>query len=339
MSFHPDETTLSGLFHAAYGAHPNSITALKPHASDRRIYRLLGSGSSIIGVVNDNRPENLAFVYLAKHFRSLGLSVPEVLRFSLDERAYLLDDLGDTTLRDQLDIARGETNEPFPHKIEALYKLALTDLVRFQVEGGRTIDFSQCYPESSFSTAALKQDLLGFSSELVLRILPSYPIESLTADYRKLSDLIAQAPAGFFLYRDFQSRNIMVQDERLFFIDFQGGRKGPLQYDVVSLLYQSSATIPQHNRDVLLDFYLCELTKAVPSVPSNFKELYGAFIIARMLQVLGVYGRQGLGAGKEYFRESIPLALQTLSGYLGSPECSVSLPTLLECIDRLGVVN
>ena len=335
MASSRDEITLSELFRSLTGILPESFTALKPHASDRRIYRLKGAGSSIVGVANDNSSENKAFIYLARHFRGLSFPVPNVLCVSPDAGAYLLDDLGDITLWDALVFTRKRTQEEFPQDITRVYRKALTHLVSFQVVGARTLDFSRCYPEEVFSSSALHQDMVGFSSELVQRLLPSYDISSLNSDYTSLSTLISNAPSNYFLYRDFQSRNIMVQGESLSFIDFQGGRRGPLQYDVVSLLYQSSAKIPSEHRDALLEYYLSELGRVTDCDVSQFRSLYGLFIVARMLQVLGVYGRQGLGAGKEYFRASIPQALHTLREQLNSGNLPSIFPELARCVARL----
>jgi aminoglycoside/choline kinase family phosphotransferase len=169
----------------------------------------------------------------------------------------------------------------------------------------------------------------------VRRLDPGFNIAELEGDFTTLITYLGEATGGFFLYRDFQSRNIMLLNDQPFFIDFQSGLKGPLQYDVISLLYQSSAQIPDTNREELVEIYLDGVSKYTSYNRDDFFRYYPAFIISRMLQVLGVYGRQGLGAQKEYFAKSIPAALSTLSEHVRSPRLAIKLHRLLACSEAL----
>lgn len=340
MTTHPDELILLRCYRAFRGSTPTLFSPLKPHASDRRIYRLgNNSGDSIVGVVNDSAAENRAFVYLAQFFSAQGLPVPVIYHFDEKELAYLVEDLGDQTLRDFLDESRVASNETFPKIAEDVYKQALIHLTQFQISASRQLDYSRCYPESTFSPSALMTDMQAFSLELVARLLPDFDTSRLLPEYSALITFLSGAKSDYFLYRDFQSRNIMMKGGAPHYIDFQGGRRGPLQYDVVSLLYQSSAQLPQSARDRLLEFYLETASHACDINHDDFRSRYGGFIVSRMLQVLGVYGRQGLGAGKEYFRASIPEALKTLREQLHSLELPEKFVTLSECVERLEHVS
>jgi aminoglycoside/choline kinase family phosphotransferase len=340
MTTHSDESILLRCYLSYKGSAPTSILPLKPHASDRRIYRVRGdSGETTVGVVNDSTAENRAFVYLAQFFYAEGLPVPAIYHFDESEVAYLVEDLGDQTLRDFLEEDRKATNELFPQRVEEVYKQALIHLTQFQISASQKLDYTRCYPESSFSTSALMTDMQAFSSELVQRLLPEFDTSRLLPEYSALIEFLAGAKSDYFLYRDFQSRNIMMKGEKPYYIDFQGGRRGPLQYDVVSLLYQSSAQLPQTARDRLLEFYLQTASQVCTIDFDDFRSRYGGFIISRMLQVLGVYGRQGLGSGKEYFKSSIPEALKTLREQLNTSHLPQKFPSLSECADRLEHVS
>lgn len=331
----PEEELLSTCFQEVTGTAPSSITPVRPHASERRIYRLGNGALKMVGVINQSRAENDAFVSLARHFRSLGLPVPTIHLYRADQGVYLEDDLGDTTLLDYLVSERVRTGEDFPASVAFAYETVLSYLPRFQIEAAATLDFSKLLKPDILFAETMADDMLSFSTELVSRILPDYDTSSLSQDFATLVDYLASARGEHFLYRDFQSRNIMLVDGQPFFIDFQSGLRGPLQYDVVSLLYQSSARIPDGDRNRLLETYLSAAARHAPCDRSDFLRFYPAFIVGRMLQVLGVYGRQGLGSGKEYFAQSIPEALRTLRKNLDSSRMTLKLDRLLACSESL----
>ncbi|MEN9845598.1 MAG: hypothetical protein RIS36_745 [Pseudomonadota bacterium] len=331
----PDETLLSTCFQEVAGTAPTSIIPLRPHASERRIYRLTQGTTKLVGVVNPSRVENDAFVALARHFKSSGLPVPTIYAYKPAEGVYLEDDLGEITLLDLLLSERTKTGEPFPQSVQEMYKRVLSFLPRFQIEAATSLDFSLCLDSDIFFSETLRKDMNNFCSELVSRLLPSFNTSDLTTDFSTLISYLATARSDFFLYRDFQSRNIMLVNGEPFFIDFQSGLKGPLQYDVISLLFQASAQIPDAHRDLLVELYLDNVSRYTSCDRSDFFRYYPAFIISRMVQVLGVYGRQGLGAHKEYFAKSIPGALATLHAQLRSPHLTIKLDRLLACSEAL----
>jgi aminoglycoside/choline kinase family phosphotransferase len=219
--------------------------------------------------------------------------------------------------------------------VHTLYEKSLDNLVRFQIECASDFDFSKCYPETDLLPGTFAGDCSSFAQDLVARIAPSFDISTLTRDFAQLITFLEEAQGDFFVYRDFQSRNIMCEGSSPYFIDFQSGRRGPLQYDVVSLLYQASTGLSPTARSQLVEYYCRAASKCAAIDTAAFYHFYSGFIICRMLQVLGVYGRQGLGAGKAYFANSIPAAVRTLAQELSSADIPVKLPGLSACVTQL----
>jgi len=336
MSNNSHEELLSRFFQQVAGFAASTIAPLRPHASERHIYRLTAGTTKMIGVFNPLRRENDAFVSFARYFRSCGLPVPEIYHYEPHYNMYLEEDLGDETLFDFLAKERqGNSGDAFPKAAEALYRASLEYLPRFQIESAAKFDFSLCYPERDLLPGTFAGDCAAFSTELVSRLLPNFDISRLANDFATLIAFLEQAKASYFVYRDFQSRNIMHYGGKPYFIDFQSGRRGPLQYDVVSLLYQSSTRIPQAVREELLKHYMTSALQYAQIDAESFYRFFGGFIISRMVQVLGVYGRQGLGAGKPYFLDSIPAALETLQGELQKPTLPITLHALRACVEAL----
>ena len=320
--------TLKVLFQQYFRCIPTEIRTLQAHASERKIFRLIAPGISVCGIESSNVQENQTFIYFAKHFKSIGLPVPEVYIVSDCKRFYLEEDLGDTTLFQELDGARSQS-EPFPAVIEELYTQALTILPRFQVDAAFTLDFTKCFPVESFTSDSMLWDLNFFKSSFLQKIVPTYDEHALAADFSTLIDFLSLTPStAYFMYRDFQSRNIMIKNKHAYFIDFQSGRRGPLQYDVASLLYQASARIPDDARERLLQVYLQSLAQVKPIDEKEFRESLGGFIAIRMMQVLGTYGKQGLENKKEYFLKSIPFAVDTLFQLSQRESIFLKLPEL-----------
>ena len=330
-----EEELVAQCFHEVVGSPPSSVVTVQPHASERRIYRLAHGQTTLIGVHNSSKAENDTFVSLARHFKSCGLPVPAIHAYYPDRGVYLEDDLGSTTLLDYLESRRTETREPFPREALQAYQKTIEFLPQFQINAARTLDFSQCLASSGSFAAMLKRDIESFVKDLVTRLAPSFNTTALQGDFQTLVDFLSQADASYFLYRDFQARNVMLKDGAPFFIDFQSGTRGPLQYDVASLLYQSSARIPESDRDTLLEAYWSCASSCAQCDKDTFMRFYPGFIVSRMLQVLGVYGRQGLEGKKEYFTRSIPGALTTLSGSLTDPRFPIKLRGLIECSQAL----
>jgi aminoglycoside/choline kinase family phosphotransferase len=299
------------------------------------MFRLADGTTSTIGVINPIRQENDAFIHFARFFAQRGLPVPAIHIYHPDELVYLEQDLGDQTLYDYLASERARTGDEFPTTAQALYERSLDNLVRFQIECASDFDFSKCYPEIDLLPGTFAGDCASFAQDLVARILPAFDITTLTRDFAQLITFLENAENEFFVYRDFQSRNIMCVNGNPYFIDFQSGRRGPLQYDVVSLLYQASTALPTSARRQLVEYYCTAAARCSAIDTAAFYQYYSGFIICRMLQVLGVYGRQGLGAGKTYFANSIPAAVRTLAQELASSDIPLKLPDLCSCVTQL----
>jgi aminoglycoside/choline kinase family phosphotransferase len=330
-----EEELLASHFREVTGLAPASISPLRPHASERRMYRLSAGSSTIIGVINPVPKENEAFVSFARYFFKKGLPVPEIYLYKPEQHLYLEQDLGDETLFDLLQAERKRTGEVFPSQAEDLYRRSLDWLTRFQIECAKDFDFSGCYPEQHLFPGTFTRDCTSFATDLVARIIPTFDITRLTSDFSTLIAFLEQAKACFFVYRDFQSRNIMNCNGKPYFIDFQSARQGPLQYDVVSLVCQSSVQLPAEVRARLVQHYCTVASTYTHLDQQEFYHYYPGFIISRMVQVLGVYGRQGLAAGKEYFIQSIPAALGTLCHELTQAHLPIRLPALRLCAESL----
>lgn len=291
------------------GAEVVGISQIAESGSPRKYYRLMTTKGSLIGTYNNNVAENEAFFSLSDTFASQGLNTPKVLAVSEDKTCYIQTDYGDDTLfaHVQKALAEGGYNDELVH----LYKLALSNLVKFQLAKG--VDYGKAYPAASFDRAAIMGDLNYFKYYfLKMHYEIDFNETLLNADFERFADIVDAAPRCGFMYRDFQSRNIMIYDNDTYFIDYQGGRKGPLQYDVVSLLYQVKAMMPASTRHLLLNYYKSELKKVFPKGLKDFDRYYHAFVYLRLLQVLGAYGYRGLIQRKRHFIESIPYAIGEL---------------------------
>lgn len=328
------EQALKTLFLEHFGGPCERIQPIEAHASSRRIFRLSGEVGSAIGVYNRNRRENLAFLSFSRHFRREGLNVPEIFGENPDEYIYLEEDLGDQTLMSFLQSKRSAV-DPFPVEVENYYQKALKELVRFQVPAGEGVNYSLCFSGSHFGPSGMLYDLEQFKKWFLGGAKISFDEPGLNRDFEGLAQYLGAAPSDYFLYRDFQARNIMIKTGELFFIDYQGGRKGPLQWDVASLLYQSSAKLPDSARERLLNYYLNCLDPYIELDRAKFREFYSGFVLLRMLQAMGTYGREGLIGGKEYFIQSIAPAALNIKTVLESGVLKGTLPVLANVLSDI----
>ena len=260
------------------------------------------TGKTIIRVVGTNRDENRAFIYMSRHFSQLGLPVPKVLWVSEDEMSYTQEDLGDTLLYSCLDD-------------HTLLKRAIRALAHIQIEGARGFDWSKCFPIPAMDERSIRWDLNYFKYCFLKGTKIEFSEPKLEDDFDRMVSVLLAQPSDSFLYRDFQSRNVMVKDGQPYFIDFQGGRRGPTQYDVASFLWQAKANFAPALREELIGEYLDELEQLLPEgfSRSDWKAALPHFVLFRTLQVLGAYGYRGYFERKPHFLESIPMALKNLS--------------------------
>ncbi len=293
-------------------------------------------GKSIIRVEGTNRDENRAFIYMSRHFAEKGLPVPRVLWVSEDEMSYTQEDLGDTLLFDA--IKHGRETGVFNQEERTLLERALRALAHVQVEGAQDFDWSVCFPVPAMDERAIRWDLNYFKYCFLKGTKIEFSEPKLEDDFDELtakilSPLRGEAERGCFLYRDFQSRNVMIKDGQPYFIDFQGGRRGPTQYDVVSFLWQAKANIPQPLREELIDAYLDELKQLQPCMAEDeWRAALPHFVLLRTLQVLGAYGYRGYFERKEHFLASIPNALRNLQELFA---INKGLATCYPCINEL----
>ena len=301
---------LIGLFSDFTGKKNPSIEALPTSGSNRKYYRLQSNNISLIGVHGESVDENRAFICLARHFLGRGLNVPEVLAVSDDEMFYIQQDLGDTILFDT--IKGGRLTGVFSHQEKELLHKTIYSLADFQIKGAQELDFSICYPLSEFNLRSVMWDLNYFKYSFLKTTGMDFREDLLENDFEKLASTLLEDKSDTFMYRDFQSRNVMLVDSSPYFIDFQGGRKGPIHYDVASFLWQAKANFSSDLREELIKTYITSLGKYKQVDESEFKYRLRQFVLFRTLQVLGAYGFRGYFEKKPHFIQSVPFALNNL---------------------------
>jgi aminoglycoside/choline kinase family phosphotransferase len=301
--------------------------------SGRNIIRLASDKLSAIGILYDVREENVAFLEFSKHFRRHGLPVPEVYVADLNQGAYLEEDLGDSTLFEFLSRNRAGENIATP-AVEA-YRRVMEILPRFQVEAGRDFNYGVCYPRASFDRQSIAWDLNYFKYYFLRLAGIPFNEQALEDDFERLTEFLLSARADYFLYRDFQSRNVLLRGGQPFFVDYQGGRKGALQYDVASMLYDAKADLPPELRQQLLEHYLDTLAGFIPLQRDVFMQHYYAYVYVRIMQALGAYGFRGFYERKAHFLQSVPYALKNLRWLLHNVTLSITLPTLMDAFNSM----
>jgi aminoglycoside/choline kinase family phosphotransferase len=323
---------LQQLFTRRFGMPIESIAPLPGAGSNRKYFRIMARNVSVIGSFNPDKKEHKVFLYLSSHFRTLGLNVPEVLASDPNEGICLLQDLGNETLLEWIENNRSHPD--FSSKLSGYYKQVLLDLIRFQFDGGKELDYRNLL-HPAFDSQSMHWDLNYFKYYFLKPARISFDEKALEKDFETLVAYLAEEETHGFMYRDFQARNVMLHNEKLYYIDYQGGRKGPLQYDVVSLLFQVKAMIPDSLREELIDFYLMQLQSRTDVDSSVFRARLKAYVLLRLLQVMGAYGFRGWFERKPHFLESIPLLKANLNWLLQNLSLPVSLPELLRIISEI----
>jgi aminoglycoside/choline kinase family phosphotransferase len=330
--------SLSLLFLEATGKKAGEQIALTASGSNRRYYRIVSedTSTSLIGVQGTSRDENHAFLYMAEHFMNKGLNVPKVVAVSDDEMNYVQQDLGNVLLFDY--IAEGRKTGVFSAKEKDMLRETMRALARFQVKGAEDFDFNQCYPQPEFNLRSILWDLNYFKYCFLKATGLDFQEDKLENEFERLAYILLQNRMNAFMYRDFQSRNVMVckkEDgtEVPYFIDFQGGRKGPVFYDVASFLWQAKANFHPDLREELVEVYLEELEKYMPVDHDVFYDTLKHFVLFRTMQVLGAYGFRGYFEKKPHFLQSIPFAIDNLRHLL--KHASEDYPYLIEVLQQM----
>ena len=330
--------SLSQLFFEATGKKAGEQTALTASGSNRRYYRIESEDktTSLIGVQGTSRDENHAFLYMAEHFMQKGLNVPKVLAVSDDEMNYVQQDLGNVLLFDY--IAEGRKTGVFSAREKEMLRKTVRGLARFQVVGAEEFDFNQCYPQPEFNLRSILWDLNYFKYCFLKATGLDFQEDKLENEFERLAYILLQNRMNAFMYRDFQSRNVMVckdadGNEVPYFIDFQGGRRGPVFYDVASFLWQAKANYHPDLREELVEVYLDELQKYMSVDKEVFYETLKHFVLFRTMQVLGAYGFRGYFEKKPHFLQSIPFAIDNLRHLL--KHASEDYPYLIEVLQKM----
>lgn len=300
---------LAQLYQSYTGEAPTSIEPLPGAGSNRKYFRLKGK-ESLIGVYGTSTEENRAFIYMARHFSQKGLPVPRILAEATDQSAYLQDDLGDISLF-QL-IKQGRESGNFSDEETNILKRTIRLLPQIQFEGSKKMDFSYCYPLATFNRRSVLWDLNYFKYCFLKATGLEFQENLLEDDFERMADTLLQIEPQVFMYRDFQSRNVMIREGKPYFIDFQGGRKGPFYYDVASFLWQAKANYPDSLRQELLNEYLDALRPYHTIDKEQFLTTLRHFVLFRTLQVLGAYGFRGYFEKKAHFIQSVPYAIENL---------------------------
>lgn len=307
-----------------------SIDILPQSGSERRYFRINGQKDSVIGTYGANIKENQTFFYFSKNFKQKKLSVPEILSTSDDEMFYLQEDFGDTSLLNHLE-AKG-----FCDEVYLLFKKSLERLANLQIKGDEGLDYDHCLTNKEFGKQAIMADLLYFKYYFLDALRKPYDKQKLIDDFEALSNYLTHTEYKYFMFRDFQSRNIMVKENNsVHFIDYQGGMKGAPQYDVASMLWQARANLPEEWKNNLLEDYMSSFEKIIgQNIDKNiFRSQFNGYVLIRLLQVLGAYGFRGLFERKAQFLTSIPLALKNLKEFLKDQSIGISVPEFRKVLD------
>lgn len=315
---------VSQLYKSWTGKEPTQVDVLPQSGSDRRYFRLYNDdGKTFIGTHGLNVPENEAFIYFAEHFRKKQLNVPEILAVSYDKTIYLQQDFGNTSLLNVLE-SKGLTQASYD-----LFKESLHQLARLQVLGDAGLNYKKCLTNEEFGKQAIMADLLYFKYYFLDALQRPYDKQKLIDDFEALSNYLTHTEYKYFMFRDFQSRNILVtNDDKVHFIDFQGGMKGAPQYDVASMIWQARANLPDDWKNNLLEDYMNSFEAIIENTIDRevFRSQYNGYVLIRLLQVLGAYGFRGLFERKAQFLTSIPSALKNLKWFFENQSLGIVLP-------------
>lgn len=313
------------------GIQVDNIDILPASGSDRRYFRIHANKETYIATYNTNIPENRTFIAFSNHFAAKQIPVPTQIIASEDGLIYIQEDLGQQSLLDKIE-ELGATEETF-----ALFQKTLSGLARLQIVGHEGLDYNLCLTSKEFDKQTIFTDLLYFKYYFLRTLKLQYDKQQLFDDFDALATYLTHTDVNYFMMRDCQSRNVMVRDDQVYFIDYQGGMQGSLHYDVASLLWQAKANLSPAWKDKLLDFYIEEINQLLPKPVDKtvFIGQYNGYVLIRLLQVLGAYGFRGLFERKAHFLTSIPLALKNLQWFVKNKHIGISLKELNRILDLI----
>ncbi len=311
-----------------FNCHNAKIEALPPSGSDRRYFRIADNNNTCIACYNNNIAENNTFISFTNHFKKYSIPVPEIYAVNDKRNIYLLEDFGNISLLNELEKYR------YNDYVYGLFKKSLHALAQMQIIAGEGIDYNLCLTAKEFGRQAILSDLLYFKYYFLDTLRYPYDKQALLNDFDALANYLTQETNLNFMFRDFQSRNIMIKNGEIHFIDYQGGMRGALQYDVASLLWQAKAELPEEWKNSLLDYYIEQVSQLQGNIINKdvFVYQYNGYVLIRLLQVLGAYGFRGLFERKAHFLSSIPPAINNLKWFIENKEMGTVLPELDKCL-------
>jgi aminoglycoside/choline kinase family phosphotransferase len=313
---------------------PISVIPLPESGSYRTYFRILSDNGSVLGVHNGDHRENQAFIYLSEQLRKTGNSVPQVMYSDPVKLAYIEQDLGNVTLFDFLGELRRRscTDE----EIIGIYRSVIEAMPGLQINSTKGLDYSQCYPRAEFDVQSMMWDMNYFKYCLLKPLKIDFFEQDLEDDFLRIVGWLIEAERESFMFRDFQSRNIMLANDKIYFIDFQGGRKGPLQYDLASLLFEAKTHLSEDIRNTLLHYYLDVFSKTFSWFDAGrFMEYYYGFVYLRLMQAMGAYGFRGYIERKPVFLQSLPYAVKTLKWLMENKPIPLNLTSLPGVFEKL----
>ncbi len=307
------------------------VEKLPQSGGDRIYFRIETQKGSFIATFSDNIKENNTFIEMTRHFNTIGVPVPEIFCISTDRTIYIQEDFGNSSLLNELE------NEGYTPRIYALFEKSVAALAHMQIRGYQGFKPEWCITSREFGKQAILSDLLYFKYYFLDTLKVPYDKEKLLDDFEALSNYLHHADHKYFMYRDFQSRNIMIQQDEVHFIDYQGGMKGAVQYDVASLLWQAKAGLSGEWKKNLLQYYMDQVEVCLETTidRNRFEAQYNGYVLIRLLQVLGAYGFRGLFERKAHFLTSIPLALRNIQWFLSNAHAGIALPEFDRIIARI----
>jgi aminoglycoside/choline kinase family phosphotransferase len=328
---HKYQNDILGAYQKFTGKVPEFCISLPPTASNRLYFRLSDGKNSLIAAYNPDRAENEAFIYIQKKLAGAGVNVPEIYYSDLDTHIYLQQDLGDINLLDLVEEYRQNKSSEYLQ----WYRKVIEQMPAMQYQSSLDFDFSVCYPRKAFDRQSIMWDLNYFKYYyLKLTYIPFHE-QKLEDDFQRLTDFLLEAKDTFFLFRDFQSRNIMIFGNKVYFIDFQGGRRGALQYDLASLLYEAKSGLTADERSELLEYYLNVYSEQTFFNKKKFLKYFPAYCLIRALQAFGAYGYRGYFERKSLFLQSIPPAIENLKWLINDYELGVDIPHLTQALQKM----
>jgi len=319
------------LFRQYFNSEADEIFPLPPSGSSRQYYRLKKDNFSAVAAYNPDRVENDAFIYITGQLKNAGVNVPEIYAQNLDKNIYLLQDLGNVDL---FSLVRDDRKHDDTSYMD-WYRKVIDCMPAIQYKSAQNFDFSLCFPRSAFDKGSILWDLNYFKYYFLKFAYIPFHEQQLEDDFQTFADYLMLAPSDYFLFRDFQSRNIMISNNEIYFIDYQGGRRGALQYDLASLLFEAKTALTSSERESLTQYYIA-VFKDYPFFDAvTFQKYFPAYTLIRILQAFGAYGYRGYFERKTLFLQSIPKAIGNLRWLLNSTDLGIELPHLIEVLSKL----